>query len=55
MLKKPESIITDLKGTKSLVIKKNIMFGIRVSKTVNEAMRLDKNNGNHLWRDGVIK
>ena len=36
-------------------MKKNIKFGIRVPKTVNEAMRLDKENGNHLWRYGIAK
>ena len=25
------------------------------TKTVNEALRLNKNNGNHLWRDGITK
>ena len=55
MLKKRESIISALKDTASWVMKKNIKFGIRVPKTVNEAMRLDKENGNHLWRDGITK
>ena len=55
MLKKRESLISALKGTASRVVKKNIKFGIRVPQTVNEAMRLDEENGNHLWRDGITK
>ena len=55
MLKKLESIISYLKGTSSRVVKKNIKFGIRVPQTVNEALILDKNNGNHLFRGGISK
>ena len=55
VLKKQEAIISALKGTASWVIKKNIRFGIRVPKTVIEALRLDKNNGNNLWIDGIAK
>ena len=35
--------------------KKNIKFDIRVPQTVNEAMKLDKKNRNHLWIDGISK
>ena len=55
MLNKIEAIISDLKGTESRVIKKNIKFGIRAPQTVIEALRLNKNNGNHLWRDVIAK
>ena len=55
MLKKREEIISALKGKASRVIKKKIKFGIRVPQTVIEALKLDKNNGNHLWRDGIAK
>ena len=55
MLKKRESIISALKVTSPRLIKKNIKFGIRVPQTVNEAMRLNEKNGNHLWRDGITK
>ena len=55
VLKKREAIISALKGTASRVVKKNIKFGIQVPQTVNEATRLDKKNGNHLWRDGITK
>ena len=37
------------------MIKKNIKYGIRVPEAVIEALRLDENNGNHLWRDGIAK
>ena len=55
MLKKRESIISALNTTASRVIKKNIKFGIQVPKKVKEAMRLNENNRNHLWRDGIVK
>ena len=55
MLKKREAIISAIKGTSSWAIKKNIKFGIRIPQTVIEALRLDKNNGNNLWRYGIAK
>ena len=55
MLKKREAIISALKDAVSRVVKENIKFGILVPQTVNEALRLDKNNGNNLWRDGIAK
>ena len=55
MLKKREAIVSALKGTSQRIMKKNIKFGIRVPQTVIEAFILDKNNGNHLWRDGIAK
>ena len=30
-------------------------FGIRVPKSVPEALRMDEENGNHLWRDSIKK
>ena len=30
-------------------------FGIRVPKTVEEAKRLDQQNGNHLWWEAICK
>ena len=55
MLKKQEAIISDIKITASWLIEKNIKFGIRVPQTVTEALRLEKNNGNHMWRDVITK
>ena len=37
------------------MIKKNINFGIQVPQTVIEELRLDKKNGNHIWKDGIAK
>ena len=37
------------------MIKKNIKFGILVPQAVNVALRLDKNNGNNMRRDGITK
>ena len=37
------------------MVNKNIKFGIQVPQTVNEELRLNKNNGNNLWRDGIAK
>ena len=53
VLKKLEAIISAIKGTVSQVVKKNIKFGIQVPQTVKMVLRVDKNNGNHLWRDGI--
>ena len=55
MLNKQEAIILALKGTALRVIKKNIKFGIQVPETAIEALRINKNNGNHLWRYGIAK
>ena len=55
VLKIRESIISALKGTASRVMQKNIKFGIQVPQTVIEALRLDKNNGNHPRRYGISK
>ena len=37
------------------MVNKNIKFGIRVPQTVNEALRLDENNGNCLRIDVIAK
>ena len=55
MLTKLESIISSLKDKASRVVKKNIKFGFRLPQTVNKAMIPNKNNGNHIWRDGIAK
>ena len=55
MLNKQEEIISDLMGTSSRVIKKNIKFGIQVPQTVIGALILDENNGNNMWRNGIVK
>ena len=55
MLNKREEILSDIKGTASWLIKKNINFGIRVPQIVIETLRLDENNGNRLCIDGIAK
>ena len=30
-------------------------FGIRIPKTIEEALDLNKENGNHLWEDSAMK
>ena len=54
MIKKQEANISALKGTESRVIKKNIKFGIQIPQVI-ETLRLNKNIGNHMWRDGLVK
>ena len=31
------------------------MFGIKIPRTVEEALRFDKENGNSLWADAIAK
>ena len=52
MLKKQDRIISKVKSKYWLCTHK---FGIRVSKTVEEAKRLDKQNGNHLSWEAICK
>jgi len=30
-------------------------FGIKVPKTIKRALKIDKENGNSLWRDAIAK
>ena len=32
-----------------------LKYGIRFPRNVNEALRFDKENGNTLWRDAILK
>ena len=43
------------KLVKSRVLKKEMKFGILIPSTVEEAYRLDKQNGNDLWRKAIEK
>ena len=52
MLNKWEHIIAKVKSKYCLHTHK---FGIRVSKTVEEANHLDQRNGNHLWWEDKFK
>ena len=44
-----------IKQVKSRVLKKGMKFGILIPSTVEEAYRLDKQNGNDLWRKAIEK
>ncbi len=51
-LKKRERII---EAVNKRVLKKTHKFGIRIPRTVEEALRIDKENGNSLWEDAMKK
>jgi hypothetical protein len=51
-LKKRKRIIA---AVNQRVLKKTHKFGIRVPRTVEEALRIDKENGNTLWEDAMNK
>ena len=51
-LRKRERII---KKVKSKYLRISHKFGIRLPKTVEEALRIDAENGNTLWRDAIEK
>ena len=51
-LRKRERII---KKVKSKYLRITHKFGIRLPKTVEEALRIDAENGNTLWRDAIEK
>ena len=36
-------------------MKRNEKFGIKLPKTVAEALNIDKENGNTLWADAIVK
>ena len=52
VIKKRERIIAKVK---SKYWKRTHKFGIRVPKTVEEAKRLDQENGDHLWWDAICQ
>ena len=52
VLKKREQIIS---AVKARVKKRTHKFGIEVPRTVEDAYRLDKENGNSYWRDAIQK
>ena len=51
-IKKRDRIIN---AVKARVLKKSYMFGVYVPSTVQEALELDKQNGNTLWADAIRK
>ena len=44
-----------LKAVNSRVCKNNIKYGVQVPRTLKEARRLDKENGNDLWEKAYKK
>ena len=54
-LKKRDAIISLVKRRSVRFLKKTHKFGIRVPRTVDEALRLDKENGNTKWADAIAK
>jgi hypothetical protein len=52
VLKKRDAIVSAMN---TRYHKKTHKFGIRLPKTVEEALRLDRENGNHYWRDAIAK
>jgi hypothetical protein len=51
-LKKRKRIIA---AVNKRVLKRDHKFGIRIPRTVEEALRIDKENGNTLWEDSMVK
>jgi hypothetical protein len=54
-LKKRERIISLVKRRNARYLKRTHKFGIELPKTVQEALALDKKNGNTLWADAISK
>ena len=52
VLKKANRIV---KATTHRAVRKKIKFGVTIPDTYEEAMRLDKENGNDFWKDAVAK
>ncbi len=55
VLKKQDRIISKVAKRSSRYLKRTHKFGIKVPKTVKEALALDRKNGNTLWADGIAK
>ena len=55
VLTKRDRIISLVKQRKPRYLKRTHKFGIELPKTVNEALELDRKNGNTLWSAGIAK
>ena len=53
VLKKRERIISLVRKRQTRYLRKTHKFGIECPKTVEEALALDKKNGNTLWQDAI--
>jgi len=54
-LKKRDRIISLVKRRNTRYLKRTHKFGIELPKTVQEALAIDKKNGNTLWADAIAK
>jgi hypothetical protein len=55
VLKKRDHIISMVKKRQTRYLKRTHKFGIEVPKSIDEALALDKKNGNTLWADAIAK
>ncbi len=55
ILKKRNQIISLVKKQSACYLKYTHKFGVEVSKTVKEALDLDRSNGNTIWSDAIAK
>jgi hypothetical protein len=55
VLKKRDRIISLVKKRQTRYLKRTHKFGIEVPKSIDDALELDKKNGNTLWADAIAK
>ena len=55
VLKKRDHIISMVKKRQTRYLKRTHKFGIEILKSIDEALVLDKKNGNTLWADAIAK
>ncbi len=55
VLKTRDRIISLVKRRNTRYLKQTHKFGIEMPKTVQEALALDRHNGNTLWADAIAK
>ncbi len=54
-LKKPDAIIALVRKQSARYLKRMHKFGIECPKIVEDALELDKHNGNAMWADAIAK
>jgi hypothetical protein len=55
VLRKRDRIISLVRTRNPCYLKPTHKFGIELSKTIKEALELDKKNGNTFWADAIAK
>ncbi len=55
MLKKRDAIFALVKKRSAKYLKRTYKFDIECPKTVEDALELDKYNGNTMWADAIAK